>query len=126
MENFVFTHNNTIKEETKEEFFTLSGMEDFLDENANPKQNKFNQNTFAKKITRDDGSIRYSVKLNTNGKFHNPIAMYADDKNQNFLDRICRSSDKYRNVSYKVFDMYLNFLRTKNVAWLHNAEREAF
>ncbi len=124
MEDYIFSQTIN-KPEINEEYYTLIGMEDFLDTNRLPRQKNANDNTFAKKITRDDGSIRYSIKLNTNGKLHNPIAIYQDNKNQTFLDRICRSSDKFRNVSYKVFDLYTNFLKTKNIAWLNNAEREA-
>jgi len=124
MEDYIFSQTID-KPQTNEEYFTLIGMEDFVDTNNLPRQKTSNDQTFAKKITRDDGSIRYSIKLNTNGKFHNPIAMYQDNKNQTFLDRVCRSSDKFRNVSYKVFILYTNFLKTKNIAWLNNAEREA-
>lgn len=124
MENYIFSQD-IHKPETSEEYYTLIGMEDFLDTNNLPKLNQLTDNTFAKKIIRDDGSIRYSIKLNTSGKFHNPIAMYQDNKNQTFLDRVCRSSDKFTNVSYKVFNLYTNFLKTKNIAWLNNAEREA-
>lgn len=124
MENYIFSQDLD-RPEANEEYYTLIGMEDFLDTNHLPRQKNSNDNTFAKKITRDDGSIRYSIKLNSNGKFHNPVAMYQDNKNQTFLDRVCRSSDKFRNVSYKVFSLYTSFLKTKNIAWLNNAEREA-
>lgn len=124
MEDFIFTPEKT-KPELSEEFYTLSGCEDFFDKQNQPRKKEFCSETYAKKIIRDDGSVRYSVRFDTNGKLFNPISMYENKQNQTFLDRVCRSSEKFKNVSYKVFDLYVNFLRTKNIAWLNNAEREA-
>ncbi len=33
-------------------------------------------------------------------------------------------SQLIKEVNAKVFDLYINFLATKNTAWLNNAERE--
>lgn len=108
------------------EYYTLIGMEDYLDKNNNPRLESIdNDNIFAKKTVRSDGSVRYSVRLSKEGKIYNPMSIYGIEKDSNFLDRVCRSSGKYRDINYKAFDMYINFLKTKNVAWLHNAERES-
>lgn len=127
MEKYIFQQNkiNTKKVETKEDFFTIAGSEDFMDNNNNPRVNVDNNTVYAKRILRDDGSYRYSIKTSSSGKFYNPLSIYDSENNKNFIERICRSSDKFRNVNSKAFDLYLNFLRTKNVAWLNNAEREA-
>jgi hypothetical protein len=53
------------------------------------------------------------------------MSIYGQENNSTFLDRVCRASGKFKDVNYKTFDLYVNFLKTKNVAWLHNAEREA-
>ena len=108
------------------EFYTLMGMEDFIDKNNNPRLNEpDNENVFAKKTVRSDGSVRYSARLSKEGKMLNPVSIYGQEINSNFLDRVCRSSGKFKDLNYKAFDMYINFLKTKNAAWLHNAEREA-
>jgi len=122
-----YIHNQSMdKVLSTEQFYTLIGNEDYLDSSdGSPKQNSFNENTYAKKITRDDGSIRYSVRVDTDGKFYNPINIYSQNLKSTFLDNVCRNADKYKNVNYKVFNLYITFLKTKNLAWLHNAEREA-
>lgn len=124
MSDCVFSVDKNQKPDIVEQYYTLSGMEDFIDDQQMPRVTKINEKTFAKKIIRDDGTIRYSVKLNPNGKLYNPVSMYGQDKGNTFLDRVCRSNDRFKNVSLKTFDLYINFLKTKNLAWLNNAERE--
>jgi hypothetical protein len=110
----------------KNEFYSSMGSQDYLDDQNYPRISKENdKRILAKKITREDGSIKYSVKLTNNGKMQNPLSMYGVEKDTTFLDRVCRSNDKFKEVNYKVFNLYINFLKTKNIAWLHNAEREA-
>lgn len=107
------------------ELFTLYGQEDFLDSGNNPRcQSENSDKVFAKKFQRDDGTIKYSLKLDNNGKIYNPISIYGTSKTSSFLDRVCRSQNKFKEVNQKAFDMYLKFLKTKNIAWLHNTERE--
>lgn len=125
MEDYIYTKNidrNTITNE----YFTLIGLEDFIDDSNRPRiENPENDNVFAKKIVRDNSSVRYSIRLSKDGKIFNPASIYGKENNNTFLDRVCRASGKFRDVNYKTFDMYINFLKTKNTAWLHNAEREA-
>lgn len=125
--DFIFKQERTVtRQETKEEFFTLVGKEEFIDDNNNPRlTNENNTDIYAKRILRDDGSYRYSIRLSDSGKLFNPLSIYDDKKNKNFIERVCRSSDKFRNVNGQAFDLYLSFLKTKNLAWLNNAEREA-
>lgn len=125
--DYIFRQDRTAtRNETKEEFFTLMGNEDFIDDNNNPRINSENSDSvYAKKILRDDGSYRYSIRLATSGKLFNPLSIYDNKNDKNFIERICRSSEKFRNVNGRAFDLYLSFLKTKNTAWLNNAEREA-
>jgi hypothetical protein len=118
--NIYLTQSTDTKQE--EEFFTLSGLGDD-NESINVKNEEKN-NVFAKKITRKNGSFKFLIKTNANGKLYNPITIYGQDKENNFLDKICRSNSKFVEVNQKTFDLYLNFLISKNIAWLNNAERE--
>lgn len=107
------------------DLFTISGQEDFLDIDNNPRCNDINSTkVLAKRVHRDDGSIRYCIKLDNRGKLYNPISIYGETKVSSFLDRVCRSQNKYKDVNLKTFEMYIKFLKTKNIAWLNNAERE--
>ena len=108
------------------EFYTIIGSQEFLDASANPRvRTEEDVRVLAKKIIREDGSKKYAIKTNASGKFQNPVSIYGEEHPNNFLDRICRSSDKFKEVNLKVFDLYVHFLQTKNIAWLNNAEREA-
>jgi hypothetical protein len=111
------THNN--------EYYTILGSEDFIDDNNNPRiKNNDNTQILAKKVVRSDNSIKFLVKLSNNGKIYNPISIYGEERQSNFLDSVCKSSDKFIEVNGKVFEAYIKFLKTKNKLWLHNAERE--
>lgn len=107
------------------EYYTMIGSEDYIDKYNNPRiKDDSNSNILAKKIVRVDNTIKYMVKLNNNGKIYNPISIYGEEKQSTFLDSICKTSDKFIEVNIKVFESYIQFLKTKNKAWLQNAERE--
>jgi len=125
MDNYIY-NPGVDKNSVVNEFYTLVGLEDFVDLNNNPRLNtETDDNIFAKKTVRADSSVRYSVRLSKDGKIYNPMSIYGQETSSTFLDRVCRASGKFKDVNYKTFDLYVNFLKTKNVAWLHNAEREA-
>lgn len=128
MDNFIFKPSSLFSKrsnnEESVEFYTLRGNESFIDELDRPRASKENSSVLAKKITRKNGTIKYSIRLGNNGKFYNPISIYGQEKTHTFLNRICRSNDRFKEVGQKVFGMYLEFLNTKNVSWLINAERE--
>lgn len=108
-----------------DEFYGNSEDYDYLDASNNPRLNEDSNRTLAKKLIRDDGTYKYLVKTNASKKFYNPLSMYGKSEiGSTFLDKTCKDF-KFKAVSQKIFDSYVNFLRTKNVSWLYNAEREA-
>lgn len=117
--------SNTKSDQESEEFYTISGQQDFLDTNNLPRLKLDNSRVYAKKISRTDGSIKYMVRTGMDKKLYNPISPIDKESNRAFLDRVSRSNDRFRMVNQKTFELYLQFLQTKNVAWLHNAERES-
>jgi hypothetical protein len=125
MNNFIHEQKKIVTNSKNEnEFYSIIGSQDFLDSKNNPRVSSEDDiKVVAKKIYRDDGSIRYSIKYE-NGKFTNPISIYGSKVENTFLDRICKSNDKFKEVNPKAFEMYLKFLKTKNTAWLNNVERE--
>jgi len=127
MDNFIYSPKNMSLDniQSGNEFYCIRGEEDFIDSNNNPRCNSENNDkVLAKKIVRDDGIIKYTIKLDNNGKIFNPMSIYGATKISSFLDRVCRAQNKYKEVNLKAFNMYLSFLKTKNIAWLNNAERE--
>jgi hypothetical protein len=129
MDNFIFNpeskySSENIDEEIVSEFFTLSGMEDFLDIDDLPQAKAESDSVFAKRTKRKNGTIKYTIRLSNTGKLYNPVSILGQEINNSFLNRVCRSNNKFAEVNQKVFSWYVKFLKTKNVAWLHNAERE--
>lgn len=111
-------------ESEQEEFFTLSGMEDFISNDLYMIKDPQSKSIFAKKVTRKNGTKKYLIRNNSNGKLYNPLSIYGQEQEKSFLNRVCRSNTKFVEVNQKTFDWYIKFLSSKNVAWLNNAERE--
>jgi hypothetical protein len=126
MDDFIFSakSNSSDNKNLPNEFYTISGNDDYLDSNGNPRLKTESEKVCAKKLYRADGSLRFYIRLANNSSVYNPISLYGDEKPNAFLDRVVRSGFKFKEVNEKVFNMYLGFLKTKNAAWLHNAERE--
>lgn len=105
-------------------YYTILGDHDYLDNNGKPRSNDENNKVAAKSIITDNKPARYYIKVGTYGKIYNPIGLFSEGKNTKFLSKIGRKEFEFKEVNAKVFDLYINFLTTKNTAWLNNAERE--
>lgn len=116
---------DTSKQNETEQLYTILGKEEYIDSDQNPRKHTDNNEVYAKKNTRIDGSVKYLIKTGIDKKLYNPLSPIDKESNRAFLDRVSRSNDRFRSVSQKTFNWYIQFLRTKNTAWLHNAEREA-
>jgi hypothetical protein len=120
----IYNNDLNIEEDSlNKEYYTLLGEEDFIS-NECPRRHKDDEKVLAKKIQKKDGSYKTLIKTANNGKLYNPVAIYGQEKTHTFLDRVCRSNEKFRPVNNKAFDWYVKFLSTKNIAWFYNAERE--
>lgn len=78
----------------------------------------------AKKLIRANGTIKYMIKTGEDKKLYNPVSIYDNRENKRFLETISRNQNLFKEVNYNSFYLYLRFLKTKNVAYLTNAERE--
>lgn len=128
-ESFIF-QQKIRKQNTVNVYYTHIDLYDekncveHLDENSNVQVAEDSKKVLARKIQRDDGSVKYSIKLDNSARLFNPGSIFSSNQYTNFLDTVCRRSNKFKDVSEKTFSMYLKFLKTKNIAYLHNAERE--
>lgn len=121
----LFVNKKTEDSNVDEQLFTLIGHEDFIDSVGLAQVcSSNNDKIFAKQMSRKDGSTKFMVRLASNGKLFNPLSIYGIEQDNSFLNRVCRSNKKFREVNQKTFSWYLKFLNTKNIAWLNNAERE--
>jgi hypothetical protein len=94
-----------------------------MDDNNNPRLDSEDK-ALAKKVSVDGGSPKFYIKVGTYGKIYNPIGLYSEGHSEKFLAKIGRKQFEFKEVNQKIFDMYIAFLSTKNLAWLNNAERE--
>lgn len=124
---FIFAQAKNVPDnqlQSSVEYYTLSGNEDFFDDNQLPRLKSDCDKVYAKKTIRDNGTIRYSVKLSLSNKLYDPTSNFGLDKTKSFLDSTVRNENRFKNVSPKVFELYTSFLKTKNTSLLLNAQRE--
>ena len=119
---FQTTKSNNFNKESV--CYTIVGEHEFLDEDNNPRINSDKDNKiYAKKIV-SNNSTKFYIKVGTYGKAYNPIGLYSEGMANKFIAKIGKRAWNFKEVNQKIFDMYVNFLKTKNTAWLNNAERE--
>lgn len=102
-------------------YYTELGLEDKVDGRGNPVSSD-PEKALAKTVYRTQ--LNYYIKVNHQGKLYNPKGLFSEGSHSKFLSKLGKPEWKFTKVNAKVFDMYLNFLKTKNVAWLNNAQRE--
>ena len=50
--------------------------------------------------------------------------MFDEGQHNKILAKVGKNQFNFKRVNKKVFDLYTTFLRTRNLAWLNNANRE--
>jgi hypothetical protein len=101
--------------------YTILGNHDYIDDDDNPRSEE--SKAMAKSITASNNT-RYFVKIGMYGKIFNPIGLHSEGRQDKFLSKIGRKEWEFKEVNPKVFDLYINFLKSRNIAWLNNAQRE--
>jgi len=123
MNSFIFNpKQSAIKEKTKTCYGIKTGTSQ--DEHNYSIVSCDSPDCLAQQIDIPDYSTQYYIKISNNNKLFNPLDAGLEDKSYSITDNVCKPSDKFRSVNKKVFDIYLQFLSTKNIAWLNIAERE--
>jgi len=105
------------------ECFTVLGDQTYFDSKDRPRTDDEDK-ALAKSVVINNKPPKFYIKIGTYGKIYNPIGLYTEGHSQKFLAKIGKKQFEYKEVNQKVFDMYITFLKTKNLAWLNNAERE--
>lgn len=111
-------------------YFTFKGKEDELstldgelNSDGYPVLVSEEKSTCAKRtFYPSEERYHYYIKRDAKGKLLNPIDMYEEGKQ----GRVVHGLDtvKFREVNKAAFTHYINFLKTRNVSHLRNAERE--
>lgn len=123
MNNDFFIQQTDNDKTTIKEFFTLIGKHEYIDADNNPRANNENANVCAKKLITEK-TTKFYIKTGLYGKIYDPIGLFSEGTGARFLAKAGKKAWEFKQVNSKVFDMYVSFLRTKNKAWLSNAERE--
>lgn len=126
IDQFIYHQNPTNNSSRIEYFYTILGDHDFIDEQSKPRAKTENELVVAKCTQYGNNPKKYFVKVGAHGKLYNPIGLYSEGNNNKFMSKIGRKEWEFREVNQQIFDLYSNFLTTKNIAWLNNAEREMF
>ena len=114
------------------EVYTFKGEEDYVDEKGYPRleldhkemDNVFhNFDAYAVRMTLGD-KTNYYVKRGKHGRLFNPIGMFSEGQSRKQMRHAGKPEWSLQATNRKVFDLYINFLKTRNAAWLTNAERE--
>tara|TARA_R110000824_G_scaffold273457_1_gene461944 strand:+ start:169 stop:561 length:393 start_codon:yes stop_codon:yes gene_type:complete len=104
-------------------FYTMFGKHEWLDEEGFPRAHSESLDTHAKSIV-DENKSKFFVKRGRYGKLFNPIGIFSEGTSGKQLRHAGRPEWQFKEASKETFDFYIRFLKTKNSAWLHNAERE--
>jgi hypothetical protein len=126
----IINQDKKVSEPTREEtVYTMKGDEDYLNNGGYPcldiamDEAQQNDKAYAIKVCIDEKETYYA-KLGTYGRLFNPVGLYSEGTSSQDLKHAGRPRWMLQEVDKKVFDFYVDFLRTKNPSYLHNAERE--
>ena len=128
------THVINKKKATKkikrtEVIYTITGKQEYLENDQYPcikldsEVAQESPDAFAMKITIGQRT-KYYAKRGKHGRLYNPIGMFSEGMAYRKLGHAGRFEWIFTEVSENVFAFYRDFLKTKNIAYLHNAERE--
>ena len=68
---------------------------------------------------------KYYIKFGISGLMYNPWGIYSEGTQNKEAKHAGRMAWVFKRVNKKAFGYYIEFLMSKNQAWLNNAEREA-
>lgn len=124
------------RDTTEDKFYTVKGMESFVDDNGDPRTTQDSQDIYAKaiksyaskNITNKVLHYRYYILTDSNNNLYNPIEessiLSITTKNQSYLNKICKNEYVFTEVTQNVFNQYISFLKTKSKKFLTAAQRE--
>ena len=108
------------------ECFTMLGKQETLDFNGYPQvEDEEHKDVLAKIVIINAGTPSYMIKRDAHGRFFNPMGI-DEGRHNKFIHRAGKDKYEFKSVSSKTFRFYIDFLKTKNLAHLRNAERENF
>jgi hypothetical protein len=130
MTTFKIHGDRDVQKSTEEEMqeqntllYTIFGKHDWLDEEGFPRLQSESSDAYAKLIAGGKKN-KFFVKRGSHGRLYNPIGLYTEGTANSQLRHAGKPAWEFREATEKTFNFYIQFLKTKNSAWLSNAERE--
>lgn len=119
----IFNPRPVVQDNKQTFYYTVIGKQTSFDNDNNPILSVDGPDVLAKKIV-GDTRTKYLIKVGPYGKIYNPIGIFSEGRSNKFLKQAGKHEWSFQEVNNKIFNLYLSFLRTKNIAHLNIAERE--
>ncbi len=130
MSEFVINNKNQKDDTLSVKAYTFWGMHETEDSQGFPMLDLQDDddiftipNVYAAEVSKG-AKTTYYVKRGKYGKLYDPIGMYSEGTQKNQMRHAGKPEWSLQTTSKLVFDQYTKYLKTKNSAWLNNAERE--
>ena len=127
---FIIDPSREPPEERLVTVYTVIGKEDYIEEQSGVPclsveldAAKTHLYAHAMKVSGAAG-CRFFVKQGPYGKLFNPLGLFSEGQESKRSRHTGRLEWELKEVKEKVFNFYVNFLRTKNLSYINNAERE--
>jgi len=105
----------------KETLYTTPSYGEYFDDNGYALTKENTKNTYAKTVD-SNGLVSYYILLADKNNVYNPYSIYTNNSTNKFLFSI---QDRcFKKVSKSIFDMYVKFLNSQNLALLYNVQRK--
>jgi len=110
-------------------YYTTFKHHSFIDDNGFPRLDEDSDLVYAKTIKnkkrkdlRDTNLYpSFYIKTDPQKNIFNP---FSSPNKGSFIDKTCKNSISFTEVTESIFNKYINFLKTENTTWLLNAQRE--
>lgn len=111
-------------------YYTIEKYQSFIDDSGFPRSATETDHVYAKVINNkkrkhlSDNNLypSFYIRTDPNKNIINPFV--GNDAKKSFINKICKNSIDFTEVTESVFNKYINFLKTQNTTWLSNAQRE--
>ena len=126
--HIIKTSKSTEDTKRTETIYTMIGSQDYM-EDGNPclamtsEDAQESTDAYAMRI-QIGNRTKYYAKRGRHGKLLNPIGMYSEGMASKRLGHAGKLEWRFVEVKERAFEFYRNFLKTRNLAYLTNAERE--
>lgn len=120
LEDFTMIHKNNT--EINVSYYTFNDNADYIDETGLPRIRFSDDRIMAKKVFADNTKqYNYYIRRGHDNKIYNPLSQIASNSK---LDVLQNDSIKFKLVNKKAFDLFMQYLNTKDSKLLNQAERE--